>query len=103
MNSMRDILRGNLGRSLGSMSALDRLSVAWPVACGPAMARRGVVAGFEGGILRIEVSDPIWLDQMRAMQSVLQHELARIADVKLAGIHFELKHAGSSGTGRAAR
>lgn len=73
------------------MPALDRLTAAWQVACGAAMARRGVVQAFEGGVLRVEVEDPAWLEQMRGMQAVLEHEVARIADVKLAGIHFELK------------
>jgi hypothetical protein len=108
MNSMHDILKGNLGRSLGALCALDRLTAAWPVACGPAMARRGTVAGFEGGVLRIEVADAAWLDEMRGMRAVLERELARIAEVKLAGIHFELKQSGSPGrrtarTGRTER
>jgi predicted nucleic acid-binding Zn ribbon protein len=91
MNSMRDMLKGNLGRSLAAMSALDRLTAAWPVACGPAMARRATVAALEDGVLNIEVADAVWLDQMRGMNAVLARELSRIADVPLAGIHFELK------------
>jgi hypothetical protein len=91
MESMRTMLRQTLGRSLNAMPALDRLAAAWPVACGPAMARRGIVAAFEGGVLRIEVADAAWLDEMCGMRSVLERELARIAEVKLAGIHFELK------------
>ncbi len=88
---MHDILKRDLGRSLGAMPALDRLTAAWPVACGPAMARRGAVRALEDGILRVEVTDAVWLDQMRGMSAVLQRELSRIADVPLAGIHFELE------------
>jgi hypothetical protein len=88
MESMREVLRGSLGRSLRTMEPLDRLRAAWPVACGAAMARKGVVVGFEDGVLRIAVTDPAWMEQMMAMRSVLQGELGRIAEVKLGGIHF---------------
>ncbi len=88
MESMRDVLRGSLGRSLRTMEPLDRLRAAWPVACGAAMARKGVVVGFEDGVLRIAVTDSTWMEQMMAMRSVLQKELSRIAEVKLGGIHF---------------
>ncbi len=88
MESMREVLRGSLGRSLQTMEPLDRLRAAWPVACGAAMARKGVVVGFEAGTLRVEVTDSAWMEQMKGMQAVLQRELGRIAEVKLGGIHF---------------
>lgn len=91
MENMREMLRRSLGRSLQTLPPLDRLTAAWPVACGAAMARRGLVTGFANGVLHIEVLDPGWLDQMRGMQAVLEREVARVAEVKLAGIHFELK------------
>ena len=91
MDSMRDVLKRNLGRSLEALPELDRLAAAWPVACGKAMAERGELAGFAEGVVRIEVRDAAWLDQMRSMRAVLESELARIAGVKIAGIHFEVK------------
>ena len=90
MQNMREMLRGSLGRSLSGMTALDRLTAAWPVACGQAVARKGHILSFEAGVLRVEVSDPAWMEQMLSMRGVLEHELARIAGVKLAGIHFQL-------------
>jgi predicted nucleic acid-binding Zn ribbon protein len=91
MESMRQMLRGSLGRSLQTLPAFERLSAAWPVACGAALARKALLLSFEDGILNVEVNDPAWMEQLRAMQSVLEHDLARIADVKLGGIHFQLK------------
>jgi len=88
---MRDVLRRSLGRSLGTLEPIDRLAAAWPVACGKAMADRGVIAGFEDGVVRIEVADQVWLEQMLSMRTALQHDLARIAAVKVTGIHFLLK------------
>jgi len=91
MEGMRDVLRRSLGRSLGTLEPIDRLAAAWPVACGKAMADRGVIAGFEDGVVRIEVADQVWLEQMLSMRTALQHDLARIAAVKVTGIHFLLK------------
>ncbi len=86
---MRDVLKKSLGRSLATMPELDRLAAAWPVACGKAMAARGAITAFAEGRVTVRVDDPAWLDQMRSMQGALQHELARIAEVPLTGIHFE--------------
>ena len=91
MENMRDVLRRSLGRSLGTMPALDRLAAAWPVACGQALARRGEILAYQDGVLRVQVEDPAWMDEMRRMSAVLERELARIAQVKLTKIHFELK------------
>jgi hypothetical protein len=102
MQNMREMLRSSLGRSLGSLTALDRLTAAWPVACGPALARRGEIVSFDEGILLIEIADAAWMDQMRGMQAMLERELGRIAEVKLRGIHFELKN-GMRKTGRRTR
>jgi hypothetical protein len=88
MESMRQMLRGSLGRSLATMPALDRLTAAWPVACGPALARKGVISRFEDGVVYVQVLDAAWTEQFDAMRAVLEHDLARIAGVKLAGIHF---------------
>ena len=91
MDNMREMLRKSLGRSLQGLSELDRLTAAWPVACGPALAEKGEIIGLTNGIVRVEVKNSVWLEQLRSMQQVLERELARIADVKLSGIHFEVK------------
>ena len=94
MNSMRDVLRNHLGRSLRTLDPVDRLAAAWPVACGQALSSRGTLAGFECGTLTVEVAGPAWLEEFRAMEPVLRHQLARIAEVQLAGIHFRTKRRG---------
>ena len=91
MENMRSILRGTLGRSLQALSDEDRLAAAWPVACGRAMAEHGEIAGFFEGTVTVAVSDPAWLAQIMSMRSILQHELARVAKVKVTAIHFEMK------------
>jgi hypothetical protein len=91
MEGIRGLLRGTLARSLSAMPDEDRLAAAWPVACGSAMAAHGEVAGFEGGVVRVIVSDKAWMQQMESMRQVLERELAKIAGVAVSGIHFEVK------------
>jgi predicted nucleic acid-binding Zn ribbon protein len=91
MDSMREMLRKNLGRSLEALPELDRLTAAWPVACGPALAEKGEIVAYANGIVQVAVLSSAWLEQMRAMHEVLQRELGRIAAVPLTGIHFEVK------------
>ena len=89
MEGMRALLRVSLGKSLATLTSLDRLAAAWPVACGSALAARGELLAFEDGRLTIRVVDDVWLDQMRAMRLRLTGDLARIAAVGLREIHFE--------------
>jgi hypothetical protein len=90
MQRMRDLLRGSLGRSLSSLPEEDRLAAAWPVACGAALAAHAEVLHLdEDRILHIRVSGPQWMQQFLHMRSALANDLARIAAVPLAGIHFE--------------
>jgi len=91
MEAMREVLRGSLGRSLRDLRNEDRLAAAWTVACGSAMAERGAVVGYESGVVRIEVADAVWMRQMMSLRGVLAGEMARIAGLPVAGIHFELK------------
>ncbi len=89
MQGMRDLLRGSLGKSLRTLTPLDRLVVAWPVACGSVLAARGQPVGYERGRLTVQVADPAWREQLRSSRERLCRELARIASVDLREIHFE--------------
>jgi predicted nucleic acid-binding Zn ribbon protein len=91
MEAMRDLLRGSLARSLRGVGEMDRLAAAWTVACGKAMADRGAVVGYQAGVVRVEVSDAVWMKQMISLRSVLEREMARIAGLPITAIHFELK------------
>ena len=89
MQTMRDLLRANLGRSLRDLPPLDRLAAAWPVACGSALAGRGAVTAYDGATVTILVADPAWLPPLRQMRLVLASDLARIAAVPVTAIHFQ--------------
>ena len=88
MERMRDVLRHGLAASLGAAPLEDRLAAAWPVACGSAIAAHTTVAGLEGKVLRVQVSDPAWLRQLQTMRAGLSHDLSRIAGVPVTDILF---------------
>jgi predicted nucleic acid-binding Zn ribbon protein len=69
----------------------DKLAAAWPVACGKALAERGTVIGYDNGVLRVQVENTDWLQQLRSMRGQLTGEMTRIAGVNISEIHFELK------------
>jgi hypothetical protein len=91
MQAIREVLRGCLARTLAGSRDEDRLAAAWTVACGSAMAERGAIAGYEHGVLRIDVTDNVWLRQMEALRTTLEREMARISGVKVDVIEFRLK------------
>ena len=91
MEAMREVLRGSLGRSLRTMRDEDRLAAAWAVACGRAMAEHGTVVAYEAGVVRVEVADAVWLQQMISLRAVLERELEKIAGLPVTGIRFELE------------
>jgi predicted nucleic acid-binding Zn ribbon protein len=91
MQGMRDLLKGSLGQTLGGLADEDRLAAAWPVACGKAMAERGVVVGYADGVVRVQVESGVWLRQLMSMRGQLARELTRIAGVRVSEIHFETR------------
>ena len=91
LEAMREMLRRNLGRSLSAMPEVDRLTAAWPVVCGTAMAGHGEVVSWQDGVVLVEVSDGDWMRQMMSMQGQIAGELGRIAGVRVTGVHFERK------------
>jgi hypothetical protein len=94
LEGMRDLLKGSLGRSLDALPEEDRLAAAWTVACGKAMAGRGIVVGYADGVVRVQVDDASWLQQLKSMRSSLAGEMSRIAGVRVSAIHFEMKRLG---------
>jgi predicted nucleic acid-binding Zn ribbon protein len=94
LEGMRDLLKGSLGRSLGALQEEDRLAAAWPVACGKALAERGTVVGYVDGVVRVQVEDEAWMQQLMSMRGQLAGEMARIAGVRVSEIHFEKKRIG---------
>jgi Dna[CI] antecedent DciA-like protein len=91
LEGMRDLVKGSMSRSLHALTDEDKLAAAWPVACGKAMAERGAVVGYVDGVVLVQVAGEVWMRQMMSMRTQLAGEMARIAGVKVSGIHFEMK------------
>ncbi|MCU1251395.1 MAG: hypothetical protein JWQ49_4424 [Edaphobacter sp.] len=91
MEGIRDLLKKSLGQSLNSLRDEDKLAAAWPVACGRTMAERGTIVGYYEGVLRVQVENRAWLQQLMSMRGHLAREMARIAGVTVCEIHFEMK------------
>jgi len=90
MQRMRDVLRGQLGRSLRELGPEDRLMAAWQVVCGEAMARRGEVLYLDAeNVLHVRVADAQWMGEFLDRRSTLAAEVGRVGAVPLSGIHFE--------------
>lgn len=89
LENVRDLTSRWLARSLEALTDEDKLAAAWPVACGPVLAQRGTVIGYTDGVVRVQVSDDIWLRQMISMRGQLAAELGKIAGVRVREIHFE--------------
>lgn len=91
MEGMRDLLKRSLVKSLREMPDEDKIVVAWPVACGKAMAERGTVVGYSKGVVLVEVADAAWLRQMLSIQGQLAWEIGRISGVRVRGIDFKTR------------
>ena len=90
MQRMRDVLRSSLGVSLRDLTPEDRLAAAWQVVCGQALAGRAQVLYLDAdNVLHVKVLEASWFEEFFDRRSALARDLARIAGVPLAGIHFE--------------
>jgi hypothetical protein len=56
-----------VARSLRKVPAGQAPLLAWPLACGSAVAERTRALDFANGILRVEVPDPGWRRELQAL------------------------------------
>lgn len=91
MEGMRGILKDSLRKTLHQLNEEDRVAAAWPVACGRALAERTSVVSFHDAVMRVDVADSAWLQQLITMRSHLKTEITRIAGVQVAEINFEVR------------
>ena len=89
MQRLREILRGALARSLQALPDEDRLAAALPLVCGSALGAHCEVDHLEeSGRLHLRVSGREWMQSLLPMRDTLQHDLQRVAGVRLTGLHF---------------
>lgn len=90
MEEMRSLLKNTLGKTLQAFPMEDRLEAVWRVICGKVLAEHGRVTGYSDGVLRVEVNDEAWMEQMKNLRSQIESDMTRIAGVRVRGIHFEM-------------
>jgi len=67
MQHGRAALQKIMGEVLDGAPASEAPSLAWPLVCGPGVAKRTRVLGFRGGVLRVEVPDVAWRNQLTSL------------------------------------
>jgi Dna[CI] antecedent, DciA len=65
--------------------------LAWPVACGSAVAERTRAANFSGGVLRVEVADAGWQRELTALAPRYVAEVNRYSAARVERIEFVVK------------
>jgi len=65
--------------------------LAWPVACGSAVANRTRAASFSGGILRVEVTDKGWQRELMALAPRYVATINRYSAARVKRIEFIVK------------
>ncbi len=65
MNRVSAGLETIIAKALHRAPADESALLAWPVACGSAVADRTRALSFSDGILRVEVADPGWRRELR--------------------------------------
>lgn len=87
-----------VAQSLRKSAPAEAPLLAWPVACGSAVAARTRAVAFEGGILRVEVPDASWRRELQALAPRYLAVLNRYLKGKVTEVEFVVagrKHAGS--------
>jgi hypothetical protein len=65
--------------------------LAWPVACGSAVAERTRAVAFSDGILRVEVADPGWRHELSSLAPRYLAAVNRYSAVPVRRIEFVVK------------
>ena len=67
MQHGRAALQKIMGEVLDGAPVSEAPSLAWPFVCGPGVAKRTRVLGFRAGVLRVEVPDAAWRNQLTSL------------------------------------
>lgn len=84
---LEKIVAGALHRAPAAESPL----LAWPVACGSAVAERTRALSFANGILSVEVADPGWQRELKALAGRYVATINRYSAVTVQRIEFVVK------------
>lgn len=84
-------LESVVARSLQRAPAQESALLAWPVACGSAVAKRTRALEFTNGVLHVEVSDTGWRRELAALAPRYVAVINRYSAAKVERIEFVVK------------
>ncbi len=89
MQPLREVIRGNLARSLRKLAEEDRLSAALAVVCTGALGSHCQIAQLDGSrVVHLRVDGQEWMPALLGMRDRLRHDLQRVSGVAIARLHF---------------
>lgn len=77
-----------INQVLRRIPSKDSVLVAWPVACGSAVADRTRAIRFENGVLSVEVPDQGWRRELNALAGQYVAAMNRVATERVQRIEF---------------
>jgi len=80
--ALEKVVAGTVRRSLGGPV------LAWPLACGSAVAERTQAVGFQAGVLRVEVPDAGWRNELIHLAPRYVSALNRYSASRVERIEF---------------
>src|SRR5579871_6386663 len=83
MQHGRTALQKIMGELLDGAPANEAPFLAWPLVCGPGVAKRTRVLGFRGGVLRVEVPDVAWKNQLGSLAPKYLDAFGQITDAQV--------------------
>jgi len=91
MNRAADDLETVVAKALHRAPAEESALLAWPVACGSAVADRTRAVRFCDGVLRVEVADKGWQRELTALAPRYLMAMNRYAGATVRRIEFVVK------------
>jgi predicted nucleic acid-binding Zn ribbon protein len=90
--SLKDIISGLLNDPALPFNPADaRIWEVWDKAVGPAIAKHARPSWIRKGILRVEVSEPIWLQELKFAAETIKEKLNnQLGGPKIKKIEFRL-------------
>jgi Dna[CI] antecedent, DciA len=86
-----------VAQSLRQASPADAPVLAWPVVCGSRVADRTRALNYEGGVLRVEVSDAGWKSELQSLAPRYLAMLNRYTTEKVTRIEFVIAPPANAG------
>ena len=90
MQSVRRNVTSLAGHVLKSAPSEEVVVLAWPLACGSAVAARTKALEFAEGMLRVSVPDAGWKAQLEAFSNQYCHKLSELCQVRVERISYEV-------------